>query len=159
MKITINKHLFYIIIILASILGGYLYALNERVDDGFFCTSDVKLHVNNKTLNAAINFHMQNGYGLFILKGNYRESNNESAEVSLLKKFSYSEKNGEYLLTQSKSEVLEVSEKDRGILKEFIPEFYLTNNIQFHHIRIKNLRKGVWILTTAPVPYFVCTDY
>lgn len=159
MKLTKIKIIVGIFVMAVSCFSGYRYAVSEKADDGFFCTSDANFHESTKTLNATINFHMQEGQGFLTLEGAYYESKIKISTLSLRKQFSYHEKYGEYLMTQNSSGVLEVSEKDRMILKEFLPEFYINNNIPYHHERIKKLRKGLWIFTTTPVPDFVCTDY
>lgn len=159
MKLTKIKIIFGIFVISAFCFSGYHYGVSEKADDGFFCTSDVNFHESTKTLSATINFHMQKGQGFLTLEGAYYESKNKISTLSLQKQFSYHEKHGEYLLTQNSSGVLEVSEKDRIILKEFLPEFYITNSLPYHHERIKKLNKDLWIFTTTPVPNFVCADY
>lgn len=158
-KVSQLKSIICIILIIASCFFGYLYAVSKRTKDGFFCTSDVRFHTQNKTLSAVINFHLQDGQGFMTLDGEYFENDNKISEVSLQRQFSYTEKNGDYLLTKNKNDVLELTEMDKNILKQFIPDFYVTKGAKVHHIRVKKLRDGLWIFTTAPVPYFVCSDY
>jgi hypothetical protein len=159
MKTFSTKNITLIILITAASISGYLYSINQKPNDGFFCTTDVNFYENNKKLSSSINFHMENGRGFLTLNGDYFINEHKITSVSLLKEFSYLEVDGEYSLSQINNGVLEVSEDDRRILSEFIPLFYLTKDIKTHHIRIKSIRKGVWIFTTAPVPNFVCTDY
>jgi|GEM_PF-2046136 len=161
MMMTENKFhkMTCIALIIVSCVLGYFYAVSKRPDDGFFCTSDAIFHARNKTLNAVMNFHMQDGQGFLTLSGEYYENDLKTSTLSLQKEFNYSESNGEYILTQKDKGVLDVSEADKAILTEFIPDFYLTTSIPVHHIRIKELRRGMWIFTTTPVPYLTCTDY
>ncbi|SCC68798.1 hypothetical protein GA0061070_10791 [Kosakonia oryziphila] len=158
-KVSRLKAVICISLMIASCFMGYLYAMSDRTKDGFFCTSDGSFHTQNKTLSAVINFHMQDGEGFMTLEGKYFENDNKVSNVSLQRQFSYTEKNGEYLLTQDGNDVLEVSEGDKNILKQFIADFYFTKNTGAHHTRIKKLRNNLWIFTPAPVPYFVCADY
>ncbi|MCP2124509.1 UNVERIFIED_ORG: hypothetical protein J2Y93_004667 [Pantoea agglomerans] len=157
-KVSKLKTIVCFSLVIASCFLGYLYAVSKRTKDGFFCTSDVRFHTQNKTLSSVINFHMQDGQGFMTLYGEYFD-NNKILKVSLKRQFSYTEKNGDYLLTQNNNDELEVSERDRDILKQFIPDFYLINGAKAHHIRVKKLTNDLWIFTTAPVPYFVCSDY
>lgn len=154
-----NKALVCMLLMTAAFFMGYIYAVSKKPNDGFFCTSEVNFHTNNKQLSAAINFHMQDGLGFLTISGDYFENAIKLSAISLQKQFNYTERNGEYLLTQNNHGVLEVSEADKNILKEFFPDFYLTRDVKSHHVRIKKLRSELWIFTTAPVPYFVCTDY
>lgn len=128
-------------------------------NDDFFCTSDASIHSGNDVLDMTINFHMQGGNGFLTLKGLYSNNENKKTHVSLHKSFSYTDNDGEFLFRQANNGVLEVSDVDKDILREFIPDFYLTNTIPTHHVRIKNLRNRLWLFTTAPVPYFACAEY
>lgn len=159
MKTFSTKNITLIILIVAAGISGYLYSINQKPNDGFFCTTDVNFYVSNRKLSSSINFHMKDGRGFLSLNGDYFINEHKITYVSLLKEFDYHEVDGEYSLSQKNNGVLEVSENDIAILSEFIPRFYLSKDIKTHHIRIKSLRKGVWIFTTAPVPNFVCTDY
>ncbi|EQA1624958.1 hypothetical protein V5K00_RS23005 [Enterobacter asburiae] len=154
-----RKTMICILLIAVTFFWCYLYSVSKKTKDGFFCTSDANFHTKNKTLSATINFHLQYGQGFLALNGDYLENGIKVSEVSLQKQFNYTERDGEYLFTQNNDGVLELSEMDRGILKDFIPEFYLARDEKIHHVRIKKLSNGLWIFTTAPVPYFVCSDY
>lgn len=156
-----RKHTLGLIVALSflSIAAGFLYGEHIKTKDGFFCTANTSIHSGKDTLRMTLNFHMQNGTGYMTLKGVVHNDNNNASSVSLLKHFRYSENDGEFLLSQVSDGVLEVSEEDKIKLQEYIPDFYLTNSVPTHHVRIKELRKGLWIFTTAPVPYFVCAEY
>jgi hypothetical protein len=151
--------LIFILFTLLSIAAGFFYGQYNKTKDGFFCTANTSINSGEDSLSMTINFHMQDGVGYMTLKGIMNKSNSGISKTSLLKHFRYSENDGEFLLSQVPDGVLEVSEKDRVLLQEFIPDFYLTNNVPTHHVRIKELRKGLWIFTTAPVPYLVCAEY
>lgn len=153
------KYLVAIIVIIFTGVAGYLGSYNNTSGDGFYCTANVNLHKQNNTLSAVLNFHMDDGQGFLMLNGEYYEYGKKISDVSLSKQFRYLEKDGEYLLHQNPVGVLEVTAEDKAILTHYIPDFYLTNSIQTHHIRIKEIKKGMWMFATAPVPYFVCTDY
>ncbi|MGX5099063.1 hypothetical protein [Enterobacter cloacae] len=153
------KYIIPVIVIVTSGVAGYLGSFSNTSSDGFYCTANVNLHKHNNMLSAVLNYHMEDGQGFLTLNGEYYENGKKTSDVSLAKQFRYSEKDGEYLLSQSPDGILEVAPEDKAVLEHYIPDFYLTNTIPAHHIRIKNIKKGAWIFTTAPVPYFVCTDY
>ncbi|EMN1408122.1 hypothetical protein ROS59_000074 [Enterobacter cloacae] len=159
MSVTPLKYIIAVVLIVSSGIAGYLGNDNNISSDGFYCTANVNLHNHNKLLSAVLNYHMEDGQGFLTLSGEYYESEMKISEVSLSKQFRYREKEGEYLLSQISDGVLDVTPGDKSILENFIPDFYLSNTVPAHHIRIKNLKNGAWIFTTAPVPYFVCTDY
>ncbi|EJC0563357.1 hypothetical protein MX054_000105 [Enterobacter cloacae] len=153
------KYIIAVIIIISTGVAGYLGSKSYTTSDGFYCTANVNLHKHNNMLSAVLNYHMEDGQGFLTLNGEYYENEIKTADVSLSKQFRYSERHGEYILSQKPDGILDVTPEDKSILVDFIPDFYLTSSIPSHHIRIKNLKKGAWIFTTAPVPYFVCTDY
>ncbi|WP_395489517.1 hypothetical protein ACG1VR_18515 [Cedecea davisae] len=156
-----RKYIFGVVIVFSvlSVIVGFFYGEHVKTKDGLFCTTDISIHSGNNTLSMTLNYHMQSGVGYMTLEGVLYNYKHKISNVSLLKHFRYSESDGEFLLTQIPDGVLEVSEADKSILEEYIPDFYLTNKIPTHHIRIKQLRKGLWIFTTEPVPYFVCAEY
>lgn len=156
-----KKHALFFLISLAfsSIVVGCFYGEHMKKKDVFFCTADTSIHSGKDTLSLMLNYHMENGSGYMTLEGVLHKSNHNTVSVSLLKSFRYSENDGEFILRQMPDSVLEVSKEDKSILQEYLSDFYLTNNVPTHHVRIKELRKGLWIFTTEPVPYFVCAEY
>lgn len=139
---------------------GYLFSEKTRYrDDTFFCTSSISIHSGDDNLNLSINYNLNHGDGFTSMSGAFFRHGIKQSDINLEKEFLYTQKEGEFAFTQKPDGVLELNGSDPTVLKKFLPDFYISNTAGPHHVRIKKLRPGVWIFTTTPTPYLVCSEY
>jgi len=162
MKIQ-KSHITYVILSLILLIfswAGYeLSQFSLQKKDNFFCTSNFTQHDGNEMLKLSINFNLNHGDGYVTMTGMFYQAGLKKTDISLHKEFLYSQTDGEFTFTQKKDGVLELNNSDPAVLRKYLPDFYITNTPVTHHVRIKTIRPGVWIFTTNPTPYLVCTDY
>lgn len=155
-----SRHAVMLTIILLCMGAGYFLSYKQRYQkDYFFCSSTLQIHSGNERLSLFINFNMNHGDGFTSMNGIFYKEGIKKSNVNLEKEFNYKQIDGEFIFTQKQNGVLELNDSDREILKKYLPDFYITKASGAHHVRIKKLRAGVWIFTTTPVPYLVCTEY
>ncbi|MBN7121338.1 hypothetical protein [Erwinia billingiae] len=158
-KINVRYSLMLAVLLICAALGYFLSQKTLYKEDSFFCTSSFAIHSDNEVLNLSINFNLNHGDGFTTMNGTFFRDGIKQSTVSLQKEFLYTQKDGEFAFTQKPDGVLELNGSDPAVLKKYLPDFYLSNTAGPHHVRIKKLRPGVWIFTTTPTPYLVCTEY
>lgn len=158
-KFNVNYLMMFIILILFACVGYILSAMSLQRKDSFFCTSSFTQHSSNDTLKLSINFNLNHGDGYVTMAGIFYQNGLKKSDISLHKEFLYTQTDGEFTFTQKKDGVLELNNSDPTVLNKYLPDFYSTNTAAAHHVRIKTIRPGVWIFTTNPTPYMVCTEY
>ncbi|ADW76667.1 hypothetical protein Rahaq_5096 (plasmid) [Rahnella aceris] len=139
---------------------GYLLSKTElRKRDTFFCTSNFTLHSGNEKLSLSVNFNLNHGDGFANMDGVFFRDGIPKSNISLHKEFIYTQEDGEFIFEQKIGGVMEVNGSDPYVLKKYVPDFYLSKDTGKHHVRIKTIRPGEWIITTAPTPSLICSEY
>ncbi|TDS84873.1 hypothetical protein EDF78_11922 [Rahnella sp. BIGb0236] len=139
---------------------GYLLSKKTLYDkDTFFCTSNFTIHNGNEILRLSINFNLNHGTGFTTMNGALYRNGIKASDINIEKEFLYTQLDGEFAFAQKPQGVLELNNSDMTVLKKYLPDFYITNTAGTHHVRIKTIKPGVWIFTTTPTPYLVCSEY
>lgn len=158
-----RNHLHFALMLTALLASAALgYFLSKKTvyrEESFFCTSSFTLHSGSEMLSLSINFNLNHGDGFTTMNGTFFRDGLKQSHISVEKEFLYTQKDGEFAFNQKPNGVLELNGSDPVVLKKYLPDFYLSNTAGPHHVRIKKLRPGVWIFTTTPTPYLVCTEY
>lgn len=159
-KIKKINYLLALALLLFSGVCGYFLSKNEqRQKDTFFCTSNFTLHSGNEKLSLSVNFNLNHGDGFANMDGVFFRDGIPKSNISLHKEFTYNQEDGEFVFEQKIGGVMELNGSDPYVLKKYLPDFYFTKDTGTHHVRIKTIRPGVWIITTTPTPYLICTEY
>lgn len=160
MHIKRFRYFFMLLIFLLCAGSGYLLSKHHLSDsDTFFCTSDFTLHSGNEKLSLSVNFNLNHGDGFASMNGIFYREGVKQSTINLEKEFIYTQDEGEFIFRQKQNGVQELNNSDPDVLKKYLPDFYFNKNTGPHHVRIKTIRPGVWIITTTPIPYLICSEY
>lgn len=147
------------VLLISGILGYFISHKGLYGNDTFFCTSHFRIHEGRDMLDLSVNYNLEQGIGFATMEGTYFKNGIKTSDISLEKEFLYTQNDGAFVFTQKKDGVLEWHNSDMAVLRKFVPDFYFSNTVGAHHVRIKTIRPGVWIVVTTPTPYMVCSEY
>lgn len=158
-KINLRTVLMSVVILLFGFAGYSLGKEQVRANDVFFCTANFNTHSGDEMLSLSINYNLNHGNGYITMNGTYFKDGIKKSDIDLKKEFLYTQEDGEFSFTEKPNGVMEVNDGDPQVLRKFLSDFYFTRNVGTHHVRIKQIRPGVWIFTTTPTPYMICSEY
>ena len=151
-----KKYIF--LLILASILTGLYFAkYSSEESDAISCTSNYRSHIGDEILKLSINYKMSDGNGYVTLNGGVYESGVLKSNINVGQEFSYTHFREDYLFKHIKEGAFELNSTNTSLLQRHLYDFYLNNASGPHKETISKIRPGVWVFTTYPIPYLICT--
>lgn len=152
MRINITRIYILVLLLLSLALVGYYYHQKYQ-QDNFSCEGKLYIQNENNALDLSFQYKLNSGKGELTSVGYFIPNTGESRPVKLDVKFSYRKEGTRLTLT---SETTHPNHDDIVMLKNSIPDFFLTRNRGLH-LNLYPQGDDGFVFSGDKVPYFFCS--